>query len=145
MSVTVGPLECSADAAVVLALAGTAVGFADGPAEEVERWLRALESAGDAREALTRARAVAAGSPDAAVAVAPAAVASLDDRSGQDRLDAVMEAAGEAAEERGSAAFGTADLLHACLAVYGPAMERALVAGGAPPELVLESHADSGS
>lgn len=138
MVLNMGELECSSDAAVVLALAATAVAFAEGPEQEAERWLRALRGGGLAGRAL-----LAAGVGDEPSVTATHGPATLiDERTGHERVDGVMAEARLVARERGAATLSSADLLRACLEVYGEAMATLLSTRGSSPRQVLE-HLDA--
>lgn len=117
----------SADGALVVGLASTAVPFADSPAAEAERWLRILRLHGDAGRALT-----ALGLGEAPlVEIAPSSGEdSGEEAHPQDRVARVTEYATQLAAERGCAAVGTAELLLGVMAVYGRDFERVLHAHG---------------
>ena len=136
MVLNMGELECSSDAAVVLALAATAVAFAEGPEQEAERWLRALRGSGLAGRALE-----AAGVGDEPIVTVTQATLA-DERSGHERVDAVMEGARLVARKRDAAPLSSGDLLRACLVVYGEAMASRLRARCSSPRQVLK-HLDA--
>ncbi|HWE08816.1 MAG TPA: STAS domain-containing protein [Solirubrobacteraceae bacterium] len=126
----------SADSAMVVGLASTALPFADSPLEEAERWLRVLRLHGEAGRALTSlglseaplegSEAPGPGSPG---------VASADR---QDPIAAVLDHARRAATERASTTVGTADLLRGVMAVYGADFDWVLRARGSDPAEVTE-------
>jgi hypothetical protein len=117
-------MELSEDAVTILALAGTALAYAESIDDEVERWLRALRLYGNAGIVLQafgideRPRSLE-GSP------APA------DAPAETRVAAVLTAAEEFAGQRGADVVGTLELLLAVMRVYADAFDRALAARGA--------------
>ena len=124
----------SADSAMVVGLASTALPFTDSRVEEAERWLRVLRLHGEAGRALTAlglSEAPLEGSPAPGAPEAPSG-------SGDDPIAAVVEHARRAAVERGSATVGTADLLRGVMAVYGADFDWVLRARGTDPAEVME-------
>jgi anti-sigma B factor antagonist len=127
----------SADSAMVIGLASTALPFADGPVEEAERWLRVLRLQGEAGRALTSLGLSEAPLEEpAAPAAAGQAAAVPVDRP--DPIAAVVEHARRAAAERASKTVGTADLLRGVMAVYGADFDWVLRARGTDPAEVME-------
>ncbi|HZI91762.1 MAG TPA: hypothetical protein VFD31_09075 [Thermoleophilaceae bacterium] len=117
----------SQDAALVTALAGTAMPFAHSTEDQVERWLRALRlhgRVGAAMQALGVGEAALIGRAESAD---PAAVAHPD----PDAAEHVVARAGELAGETGANTVSTADILAALFDVYGTLMDRALYERGA--------------
>lgn len=126
----------SADGAMVVGLASTALPFADTPVEEAERWLRILRLHGEAGRALTALGLSEAPLDDAP---APAAAEQLGGGdSDSDPIPAVVDHAKRAAAERGSSTVGTADLLRGVMAVYGANFDWVLRARGSDPAEVME-------
>jgi hypothetical protein len=115
-------LELSEDAVTVVALAGTALAYANSVDDEVERWLRALGQYGEAGMALS-ALGIDENRP-AGEAPGPASALPEDG----DRVGAVLTAAEEFAHQRGVPVVGTVDLLLATMRVYGQSFDRALAA-----------------
>jgi hypothetical protein len=117
----------SQDAALVTALAGTAMPFAHSTEDQVDRWLRALRlhgRVGAAMQALGVGEAALPVSPELAD---PSATAHPD----PDAAEHVLGRAGELAGEREANTVSTADILAALFDVYGTLMERALYERGA--------------
>jgi ATP-dependent Clp protease ATP-binding subunit ClpA len=125
-------IELSQDAAVVAALAGTAMSFSHSAEDQAERWLRALRLHGRAGTALQ------------ALGVGEAPLSTnrghgLDDETTSppltdDAVDLVMRQAHDHAQERGAQLVCTDDLLYALMDVYDPLLERALRARGSSRE-----------
>ena len=147
MNVQPRHIPLSQDAALVVALAGTAMPFAHSAEDEAERWLRALRLHGQVGSALqslgvgesplmTGSDADHSGEVDGTPAFGPAVV------------DDVAKRAGELARARLADTIGTADLLFAVLDVYGRLFDRVLYLRGTSREELaerlgtLESHYD---
>jgi hypothetical protein len=121
-------IPLSQDAALVVALAGTAIPFAHSAEDEAERWLRAMRLHGQVGSTL---QALGVGE-------APLMTGSEHDHSeghgtpnmGPDVLDDVTHRATEFAFAREAQTVGTADILFAVLDVYGKLFERALYLRG---------------
>src|SRR4051812_22427915 len=125
----------SQDAAIVLALADTAVPFAGSLEDEAERWVRVMRMHGQVGAAL---QALGVGE---APLETPAA--GPDERRGGEALgksavNAVGEAAGALARERGSRLVTTVDVLFAALELYGRAFDRALYVRGASRDELID-------
>jgi anti-sigma B factor antagonist len=116
----------SADAALVLGLAATAIPFADSCAAQAERWLRVLRLYGDAGRTLN-----ALGLGEAPLA--PIAPGGSGERAADPEaaVASVIEQALRVASERGASAVGTGDLLAGVMAFYGEELDRVLEAHGA--------------
>jgi anti-sigma B factor antagonist len=112
----------SDDAAVVLALAATALPFARSPQAQVQRWLRALRQHGDAGVVLA-ALGVTDESPDegpgSELETPPTPGPKLD----RDVVTTVTEEASRIAAKRGANAIHTIDVLGAVEIVYGADFE----------------------
>lgn len=116
----------TADAALLLGIAATAMPFAQSPEEQAERWLRALRRHGEAGAVL------------ASLGVLEAAVSRVErDRDAAslrsddaDAVTIVTEHAGHVARERGAAKVATTDVLLAVIHVYGETFEWVLAAHG---------------
>ena len=130
------PPGLSADSAMVVGLASTALPFADSRVEEAERWLRILRLHGEAGRALTALGLSEAPLDDAAAPADAAPPAGGD--ADRDPIAAVVEHARRAAVERGAATVGTADLLRGVMAVYGGDFDWVLRSRGTDPAEVME-------
>jgi hypothetical protein len=120
-------IPLSQDAALVVALAGTAMPFAHSAEDEAERWLRALRLHGQVGVALQ------------GLGVGEAPLMTGSDREpdgpgtppfGAEVLDEVTRRAGEFAAAREAETIGTADLLFAVFDVYGKLFDRVLYLRG---------------
>jgi hypothetical protein len=129
-------LGLSEDAAIVLALAGTAVPFASSPEDEAERWVRVLRLHGWVGAAL---QALGVGEAPLETAAQPAAIRLLGRRPpGEDVVQMVTEHAREFASSRGAGAVCTVDVLFALFEVYGKTIDRALYVRGTSREELIE-------
>jgi hypothetical protein len=124
----------SQDAALVVALAGTAMPFAHSAEDEAERWLRALRLHGQVGAALQ----------GLGVGEAPLMTGSAEEDGpgtpplGVEVLDEVTARASEFAQAREAETVGTADLLFAVLDVYGRLFDRVLYLRGTSREELAE-------
>ena len=129
-------IPLSQDAALVVALAGTAIPFAHSAEDEAERWLRAMRLHGQVGSTL---QALGVGE-------APLMTGSEHEHSGghgtpnmgPDVLDDVTHRATEFAAAREAETVGTADILFAVLDVYGKLFERALYLRGTSRSELVE-------
>jgi hypothetical protein len=136
-------IPLSQDAALVVALAGTAMPFAHSAEDEAERWLRAMRLHGQVGAAL---QALGVGE-------APLMTGSGHEHSnghgtptlGPDVLDEVTRRAGRFAATRETGTVGTPDLLFAVLDVYGRLFDRALYLRGTSREELAERLAGAAS
>jgi hypothetical protein len=127
-------IPLSQDAALVVALAGTAMPFAHSAEDEAERWLRALRLHGQVGATLQ------------ALGVGEAPLMTEGDQPegadtpplGADVLDDVTQRAGDYASGREAQTVVTADLLLAVFDVYGKLFERALYTRGTSHDELLE-------
>jgi hypothetical protein len=133
--VTPKHIPLSQDAALVVALAGTAMPFAHSAEDEAERWLRALRLHGQVGAAL---QALGVGE-------APLMTGSASDEDGPGTppmgaqvLDDVTRRAGEFADARQAETVGTPDLLFAVLDVYGRLFDRVLYMRGTSRDELAE-------
>jgi len=132
-------IPLSEDAALVAALAGTAMAFSHCAEDEAERWIRALRLQGQVGCVLQ-----ALGVGEAALETTghlceqPESAPPL----GQDALDRTMRVAERHAADRGAETVATPDLLAALFDVYGDAMDHALSVRGASRGEVLERLAE---
>jgi hypothetical protein len=129
-------MPLSQDAALVVALAGTAIPFAHSAEDEAERWLRAMRLHGQVGATL---QALGVGE-------SPLMTGSQHEHSeghgtpnlGPDVLDDVTERAVHFASTRGAENVGTTDILFAVLDVYGKLFDRALYLRGTSREELVE-------
>jgi hypothetical protein len=129
-------LGLSQDAAIVLALADTAVPFAHSPEDEAERWVRVLRLHGSVGAAL---QSLGVGEAPLETAAQPASVRLLRRRPlGEDVVDMVTRKARVFAAGRRAKAVCTIDVLFALFEVYGKTFDRALYIRGATREELLE-------
>ncbi len=128
-------IPLSQDAALIVALAGTAMPFAHSAEDEAERWLRALRLHGQV------------GSTLQALGVGEAPLTTGSERVdeptgtpplGPQVLDDVTRRAGELAVARQAEAIGTPDVLFAVMDVYGKLFDRALYLRGTSREELAE-------
>jgi hypothetical protein len=142
---THGPyIPLSQDAALVVALAGTALPFARSGEDEVERWLRALRlhgQVGGALQALGVGEAPLSSGPGAEQLDGDAAAPPL----GTGVLDAVTRRATLVATARRAETVGTADLLFALMDVYGKLFDRLLYMRGTSRDELGERLAVAGA
>jgi hypothetical protein len=129
-------LGLSEDAAIVLALADTAVPFAHSPEDEAERWVRVLRMHGAVGAAL---QSLGVGEAPLATPAQPASVRVLRRRPlGEDVVEMVTQEAREFARGRKAPAVCTVDVLFGCFAVYGKTFDRALYIRGTTREELIE-------
>jgi hypothetical protein len=129
-------IPLSQDAALVVALAGTAIPFAHSAEDEAERWLRAMRLHGQVGSIL---QALGVGE-------APLMTGSERDHveghatpnMGPDVLDHVTECATKFAVAREADNVGTEDILFAVLDVYDTLFDRALYLRGTSREELVE-------
>ena len=129
-------IPLSQDAALVVALAGTAIPFAHSAEDEAERWLRAMRLHGQVGSIL---QALGVGE-------APLMTGSEHDHSeghgtpnlGPNVLEQVTECAEQFAVAREAETVGTPDILFAVLDVYDKLFDRALYLRGTSREELVE-------
>jgi hypothetical protein len=126
-------LSLSEDAAIVLALAETAIPFAATHEDEAERWVRLLRLHGQVGGVLQ------------ALGVGEAPLETMADRpssgargAGRPIVAEVSAAATRYAAGRGAKLVATVDVLFAVLEIYGRAFDRALYVRGATREELIE-------
>jgi hypothetical protein len=126
----------SQDAAIVLALAETAIPFAVSVEDEAERWVRLLRLHGQVGLAL---QALGVGEAPLSTIAQPHAVRVLRSRPlGDDPVADVTLAARRLAAKRGARAAATLDVLFAVIGVYGRTFDRALYIRGTSVDELLE-------
>jgi hypothetical protein len=136
-------IPLSEDAALVTALAGTAMAFSHCAEDEAERWLRALRlhgQVGCALQALGVGEAPLEREGSGEICDEPASSPPL----GESALDRTVREAERRAIGRRAEAVGTADLLLALLDVYGDPLDHALALRGATRDEVIERLAAMG-
>ena len=125
----------SQDAAIVLALAETAIPFAISAEDEAERWVRVLRLHGQVGQAL---QALGVGEAPLQTIAQPHAVRVLRARPlGEDPVADVSLAARRLASKRGARAAATVDVLFAVIGVYGKTFDRALYIRGTSVEELI--------
>ena len=129
-------LGLSQDAAIVLALADTAVPFAHSPEDEAERWVRVMRMHGAVGAAL---QSLGVGEAPLETPAQPASIRLLRRRPlGEDVVEMVTQQAREFATARNAGAVCTVDILFGLFAVYGKTFDRALYIRGTSREELLE-------
>jgi hypothetical protein len=128
-------IPLSQDAALVVALAGTAMPFAHSAEDEAERWLRALRLHGQVGAAL---QALGVGEAPLMTGSAANEDGPGTPPLGVEVLDEVNRQASEFADAREAETVGTADLLFAVLNVYGRLFDRVLYLRGTSREELAE-------
>jgi hypothetical protein len=125
----------SQDAAIVLALADTAVPFAGSLEDEAERWVRVMRMHGQVGAAL---QGLGVGEAPLETPASGPDEGRLAGRLGREAVSAVAEAAGWLARERGSRIVSTVDVLFATMELYGRAFDRALYVRGSTRDELIE-------
>jgi hypothetical protein len=120
-------IPLSQDAALVVALAGTAMPFAHSAEDEAERWLRALRLHGQVGAAL---QALGVGESPLMTSSSSNEDGPGTPPLGAEVLDEVTRRAGDFAVARNTGTVGTPDLLFAVLDVYGKLFDRVLYMRG---------------
>jgi hypothetical protein len=137
------PPPISQDAAIVLALASTAIPFATDETDEAERWLRVMRLHGQVGAALQ-----ALGVPEGPLETP--ADRPVTERRGRRNGDGnpvteVLTRARDLARQRGAATTGTLEVLFAVLSVYEGTFDRALFSRGTSREELLSCLAERAS
>jgi anti-anti-sigma factor len=130
------PCELSEDAATVVGLVSTAMPFASGPVDQVERWLKVLSRNGDAGFVLDAAgiRDRSSGDSETRSGSGWSAPLPLDG----DPVGAITAYANRAVRSRGGTTTRSTDLLEAVRDLYGDVFEEVLCRHSAEPEGALE-------
>jgi hypothetical protein len=129
-------IPLSQDAALVVALSGTAMPFAHSAEDEAERWLRALRLHGHVGAAL---QALGVGEAPLMTGSEPAGQPPAGTPPfGSQVVDRVASRAGHFAAARGVPTVGTADLLFAIVEVYSKLFDRALYLRGTSRDELLD-------
>jgi hypothetical protein len=133
-------IPLSQDAALVVALAGTALPFAHSAEDEAERWLRAMRLHGQVGKVL---QALGVGeAPLTTESEGPTGDSHDTPPIGPQVLDEVARRAGHFALERDAEAASTADLLFAVLEIYDQLFDRALYVRGTSRDELVEHLGD---
>jgi anti-sigma B factor antagonist len=119
----------TADAALMLGIASTAIPFAQSAEDQAERWLRALRNHGEAG-AILASLGLSEGALDE---LDGAEDGELPGPGDPDAVTTVTSQASRIAAERTAAKVGTTDVLRAVIEVYGPIFYRVLSAHGVDP------------
>jgi hypothetical protein len=126
----------SQDAAIVVALAETAIPFASSAEDEAERWVRLMRLHGQVGRAL---QALGVGEAPLSTMAQPHAIRVLRSRPlGEDPVTDVCQSARRFAAERGADLTATVDVLFAVLEVYGKTFDRALYIRGTSRDELLD-------
>jgi hypothetical protein len=139
METTRTPL--SQDAALVIALVGTAIPFAHSAEDEAERWLRAMRLQGEVGRLM---QALGVGEAPL-MADASDVLDGHDghtDPLGEPGVERVAKTAERLAAERGAESVGTQHLLLAVLEVYGELFEHTLYVRGTGSAELIEHFDD---
>ena len=128
-------IPLSQDAALVVALAGTAMPFAHSAEDEAERWLRTLRLHGHVGVAL---QALGIGEAPLMTGSHPGGEPTGTPPLGGQALEIVARRAEELALKRESRTVGTVDLLFAVLERYDRLFDRALYLRGSSREELVE-------
>jgi hypothetical protein len=128
-------LPLSQDAALVVALAGTAMPFSHSASDEAERWLRTLRLHGRVGVAL---QSLGVGEAPLMTVSEPVREKPAGHCMNGDVVDEVTRRATSFAAERGAECVATVDLLFSLLEVYGGLFDRVLYQRGATREELLE-------
>jgi hypothetical protein len=134
-------IPLSQDAALVIALAGTALPFSHSAEDEAERWLRALRLHGQVGATL---QSLGVGEAPLMTGSEPDGEAHGTKPLGPDVVERVTDRAVELAAARDAESVGTPELLFAVLDVYGKLFDRALYLRGTSREELVERMAASG-
>ena len=132
-------IPLSQDAALVVALAGTAMSFSHSAEDEAERWLRALRLHGHVGAAL---QALGIGEAPLMTGSVPNGEPTGTPPIGGHAMEIVARRAEDLALERNSRTIGTVDLLFAVLELYNRLFDRALYLRGSSREELIERLAE---
>ena len=133
-------IPLSQDAALVVALAGTAMAFAHSAEDEAERWLRALRMHGQVGATL---QALGVGEAPLMTPAEPPRKRRTGSRPfGPEVVERVATGARLFANAREAETVGTGDVLFAVLQVYGRLFDRVLYVRGTSRDELLETLTD---
>jgi hypothetical protein len=128
----------SQDAALVIALVGTAIPFARSREDEAERWLRAMRLQGEVGRLMQ-----ALGVGEAPLMTGESAATDGHTKPlGEAGVEQVAQTAERLAGEQGAESIGTQHLLLAVCEVYGELFERALYVRGTSSAELIEHFDD---
>jgi hypothetical protein len=130
-------LALSEDAAVVLALAGTAIPFSDSPENEAEHWLRILRMHGEVGAAM-QALGVGEKPLREVQPVEGQGGSHRFRRGGENVVDMITTRAVEIARARNARLVGTVDVLESVRGTYGSFFDRVLDSHGATADELME-------
>ena len=128
-------LPLSQDAALVTALAGTAMPFSHSAADQAERWLRVLRLHGQVGAAM---QALGVSEAPLMTGSDPQPEASGAPPLGDEAIERVIRRAGELATDRRAPCVCTVDVLFALFEIYGGLIDRALYLRGSSRVELLE-------
>jgi hypothetical protein len=128
-------IPLSEEAALVTALASTAMPFSHCAEDEAERWLRVIRLHGDVGRAL---QALGVGEAPLETTTDVCADPASTPPMGQQAFDQAVREAERHAVSRSAPVVETSDLLLALFDVYGDKLDRALETRGASRREVLE-------
>jgi hypothetical protein len=128
-------IPMSQDAALVIALSGTAMSFAHSAEDEAERWLRALRLHGQVGATL---QALGVGEAPLMTAAGHTGEAAGSPPNGPVVVDDVALRSEQLALGRGAETVGTVDVLFAVMELYGRLFDRALYLRGSSREELVE-------
>jgi len=128
-------IPLSQDAALIVALAGTAIPFAHSAEDEAERWLRALRLHGEVGRIMQ-----ALGVSESPLTDDP--VSHETPPFSEQVLERVTRGAAAYTAERGGDSVGTQDLLRAVVEIYGKLFERVLYVRGTSARELIEHLGD---
>ena len=127
----------SQDAALVVALVGTAIPFAHSAEDEAERWLRAMRLHGEVGKLMQ-----ALGVGEAPLTSETEPQTGHTPPFGEDVLEQVSRCAGNHASTRDVDSVGTRELLLGVIDVYGELFERVLYVRGTSSDELIEHMGD---
>ncbi len=130
-----GQIPLSQDAALVAALAGTAMPFSHSAEDQAERWLRVLRLHGEVGAAL---QSLGVGEAPLMTRSEPVPDASGGPPLGDETVDRVIRRAAALASERRAGAVCTVDVLFALFEIYGRLIDRALYLRGSSRQELIE-------
>lgn len=119
----------------MLALAGTAIRFADSAESEAEHWLRILRMHGEVGAAM---QALGVGEKPLEEPSNGSGGTQRFRRGGDNIVELARTQAAENAAQRGAELVGTVDVLHSVSAIYGSYFEDVLYARGATMDELSE-------
>ena len=132
-------IPLSQDAALVIALAGTAIPFAHSAGDEAERWLRAMRLQGEVGKLLQALGVGEAPLMDPSWSSKESSPGEADTSPfGVAGLERVAQSAERRAAEHDADSVGTQHVLLAVLDVYGELFDRALYVRGTSREELVE-------